>query len=124
MLTNPGTLDGVTITGSTFDDNGTSTVSGAGHVHFWGFSGDASIEDVTITGADGEPVGGSNGTNPEYGLQFTGIINNDIATQPGPAMGDVTIDGLVVEGSFGKNAFAVFNYASIEGCPSPATAST
>ena len=107
VLTNPGTLDGVTISGSLFEDNGASTVSGAAHIHLWGFSGDALIEDVTITGAEGVPVGGSNGTNPEYGLQFTGIINDDIASQPGPAMGDVTIDGLVVTGSFGKNAFAV-----------------
>ncbi|WP_374445170.1 right-handed parallel beta-helix repeat-containing protein, partial [Stella sp.] len=115
VLTNPGTLGGVTVTGSTFEDNGTSTVNGSAHLHLWGFEGDALIADVTITGAEGVPTPGGNGTNPEFAVQFTGRVNDVLATQPSPDMGTVSIDGLVIQGAFGKNAVAVFNYSNIDG---------
>ncbi|MCC7273302.1 MAG: DUF1565 domain-containing protein, partial [Alphaproteobacteria bacterium] len=111
LLANPNTLQSLTIDGGTFSDNGTSTVSGAAHIHLWGFTGDASLTDVTITGA-ATPTPTS-ATNPEYGIQFTGLINEDLGTSASPDIGTVVLDGVVVTGAFGKNAFAVFNYGSI-----------
>lgn len=46
------------------------SVNGASHIHLWGFAGDATLTDVTVTGAaTGSPT---SATNPEYGIQFTG----------------------------------------------------
>ncbi|MCC7275659.1 MAG: right-handed parallel beta-helix repeat-containing protein, partial [Alphaproteobacteria bacterium] len=42
-------------------------------------------------------------------------INEDLGTSASPDIGTVVLDGVVVTGAFGKNAFAVFNYGSIDG---------
>jgi len=99
----------VIITGSVFSHNGYNGANGSAHIKLYGFSGDALIQNVTITGA---PDPTAEASRPDYGIEFHGTPNP--ATSP-PAMGTVTIESVTIDDLFHKRAFGINNYTDISG---------
>jgi hypothetical protein len=114
LRTNAGALSELVVTDSSFENNGFQTgLNGSAHMKIFGFAGDATISNVTLTGADGATA---QNDRPDYGIELTGISNADLAGGgTSPDMGTVTIEGVTLDGAFHKNAVAVYNYGLIEG---------
>jgi Ca2+-binding RTX toxin-like protein len=103
--------DNVVITDSTFSNNGYNGTNGSTHIKLFGFDGNATIQNVTITGA---PAGTAEASRPDYGIELTGVPNSSLSGVQLP-IGTVLIDNVTITGLMHKNGLAVFNYADIDG---------
>jgi Ca2+-binding RTX toxin-like protein len=98
------------ITNSTFSNNGFNGTNGSAHIKLFGFTGDATLEHLSI---DGSPDPTPQDSRPDYGIEFHGIPNASLGIVPLPDIGHVQIDDVVVDGLFHKNAVALNNYDDI-----------
>ncbi|MGE4078861.1 MAG: hypothetical protein AB7F22_25200, partial [Reyranella sp.] len=101
----------VIITNSSFANNGYNGANGSAHIKLYGFSGNATIQNVAITGA---PEGTAVAQRPDYGIELTGTPNAFLAGGTAP-MGTVTLDNVTMTGLLHKNGLAFYNYASLDG---------
>ena len=79
----------VVITDSVFTNNGYNGANGSAHIKFFSYEGDATIQDVTITGAAPGTVStsGTVPSAPDYGIEFHGLSNAEIASDDAPSIG-------------------------------------
>jgi len=110
------TLANLVVGTSSFSNNGTGGSNGDGHIKLFGFDGNASFTDVTITGEDSAtPQAG----RPDNAIEITGAINTDGNANPIPAsvppIGTITFDGVDVTGAFHKNPVAIFHFSDLGG---------
>lgn len=106
----------VVVTDTTFANNGYDGTNGAAHVKLFGFTGDATIQNVTIEGGSGGVTAPNSLTLPDYGIEITGVPNNHLGTVlPTPPMGQVSIENVAVTGQFEKNTVAIWNFGDIDG---------
>ena len=101
---NPVDLDNVVITDTTFVANGgnpsAQTSSGDGDILFFQYFGDATLTNVSVTGA-------VTGSGPaENAIQFRGDAG---------AMGNVSLNNVTIDGVYEKQPIAIFNYTDISG---------
>jgi RTX calcium-binding nonapeptide repeat (4 copies) len=101
-------LDAVDIVNSTFEQNGNGASNGDGDIVLFGFTGDALIKDVTITGgANTVP------TNANTGIQINGRNPSSYdVTQP---IGNVVFDNVSVTGSYAKVLVYIQGYTNLDG---------
>lgn len=102
----------VTITNSTFANNGFNGTNGSAHIKLYGFDGDATLQNLTL---DGAATGAAQDDRPDYGIELHGITNYKLGVMPAPHAGTVTIDNVTIAGAFHKNAVALNNYADVGG---------
>ncbi|MFN3348224.1 cadherin domain-containing protein [Pseudorhodoplanes sp.] len=106
----------VVVTDTTFANNGYDGATGAAHIKLFGFTGDATIQNVTIEGGSGGFAPANLPNLPEYGIEITGVPNVHLATvPPTPPMGQVSIDNVTITGQFEKNTVAIWNFGDIDG---------
>ena len=106
----------VVITNSVFTNNGYNGANGSAHIKFFSYEGDATIQDVSITGAAPGTVStsGTVPSAPDYGIEFHGLSNAEIASDDAPSIGTVVIEDVTVTGDFHKKAVAINNYADLD----------
>ena len=100
----------VDITNSTFEHNGDGSHNGDGDIVLFGFTGDALIKNVTITGgANATPTN----ANADTGIQINGRnpTSYDV-TQP---IGHVVFDNVSVTGSYAKVLVYIQGYTDLDG---------
>lgn len=101
---NPVNLDNVILTDSSFIGNGgnptSQTSSGDGDILFFQYVGDATIQNVTVTG---QVVGSGPAEN---GIQFRSDIG---------ALGSVVLNNVTIDGVYEKQPIAFFNYNNLNG---------
>lgn len=101
---NPVDLDNVILTDSTFVGNGgdptSQTSSGDGDILFFQYGGDATIQNVSLTG---QVVGSGPAEN---GIQFRSDTG---------AIGNVVLDNITIDGVYEKQPIAFFNYDDLNG---------
>jgi len=97
----PVDLDSVVIQDSGFRGNGQpQSSSGDGDILFFQYNGDATIENVSITGQN-------RGSGPaENGIQFRSDTG---------ALGNVTLSDITIDGIYEKQPIAFFNYDNLDG---------
>src|SRR3990167_1457576 len=99
-------LDSISITNSTFTNNGQGGANGTGDIVLFGFTGDATLQDLTITStataATPDPARGDNA------IQITGRdpVTYDVL---GP-IGAVTLDNVSVDGWYHKPQVLIQGY--------------
>ncbi|MCW5733123.1 MAG: hypothetical protein KIS73_03320 [Enhydrobacter sp.] len=108
----PDALGEIVITNSAFYNNGYNGANGSAHIKLHGFSGNATIQNVTI---DNAPPATPVAQRPDYGIELTGTVNTALSGSNAVVMGTVVIDNVTMTGWLHKNAFAVFNYGNIDG---------
>ena len=101
------TLSGYTFTNCTFTNNNASAASNKHQLSFFGFKGDATLTNVTVTATDT--------TNKAYGIVFTG--NAGSSTGPtyavaGPS-GTISLTNVTVSGQVGKGALSFQAYTDV-----------
>ena len=96
VLTNVGT--NFAFTNTSFTHNSTAGVTNQHDLSFFGFHGDATLTDVTVTS--------SQAPNKAYGILFTN------ASAFAPA-GHITLDGVTVSGAVGKGALSFQLYSDV-----------
>ncbi|MDQ2092912.1 hypothetical protein [Rhodalgimonas zhirmunskyi] len=104
-------LESITITNSTFQDNGQGGSNGAADIQLFDYHGDVTIEDVTITStrAEGDPTE----TKADYAIQIAGF---DQATYDvDEAMGNVSLENVTITGAFHKNALSIQGFTDLTG---------
>ena len=74
----------VVITDSAFTNNGYNGANGSAHIKLFSYEGDALIQDVTITGAAPGTVLDPGPNAPDYGIEFHGLSNTEIASTTRP----------------------------------------
>jgi hypothetical protein len=104
------TVGSVSITTSSFENNGTDAIAGHGDLILFSFSGNATLSDLTITG-DG--TGGN-------GLQITGPTNPTTGVEPGTRkavnpIGTVNLSNVDISGSYGRDVFIIARYTNLTG---------
>lgn len=104
----------VVVTDTTFANNGYDGAPGAAHIKLFGFTGDATIQNVTIEGGSGGVTAPNSLTLPEYGIEITGVPNNLLGAAT-PPMGQISIDNVTITGQFEKNTVAIWNFGDIDG---------
>ena len=94
-------LGAISLTDMIFTGNATTQSGGAGEgaINFYKYNGDISLNNVTVT----EP-----GDYAENGIQFRGV--DSIET-----MGNVTLNGVSVSGTYEKTGVAFYNFADALG---------
>jgi hypothetical protein len=103
-------LDAIDIVNSTFEQNGNGSANGDGDIVLFGFTGNALIKNVTITGgANATPNNG----NADTGIQINGRepVSYDV-TQP---IGNVVFDNVTVTGSYAKVLVYIQGYTDLDG---------
>jgi len=103
-------LDAIDIVNSTFEQNGNGSRNGDGDIVLFGFTGDALIKNVTITGgANTTPTN----ANADTGIQINGRnpTSYDV-TQP---IGNVVFDNVSVTGSYAKVLVYIQGYTNLDG---------
>ncbi|MFM7050573.1 MAG: beta strand repeat-containing protein, partial [Planctomycetota bacterium] len=108
ISTNPsGTLSNIntnfTVSNSTFANNSTAGVANEHDLSFFGFRGNATLQNVTVTSGNGT----SQNSN-SHGVVFSG--NSGFQT-----LGTVVLDNVTVQGHVGKNAMTFQAYANVGG---------
>ncbi|WDI32465.1 hypothetical protein PUV54_04560 [Hyphococcus flavus] len=104
-------LDAVSITNSTFTDNGQGGSNGSGDIVLFGFHGDATLTDLTITSTATEATAvASRGDNA---IQIAGFDPStyDVDTP----IGDVVMDNVTVNGWYHKPQVAIQGYTDLNG---------
>jgi Ca2+-binding RTX toxin-like protein len=98
---------------SAFANNGFDDTNGSAHIKLYGFHGDATLSNLTLTGASS---GAPQDDRPDYGIELHGIPNDAMNSgDPVPNMGNVTIEDVTVSGAFHKNGVALNNYGDLDG---------
>ncbi|MEH6645905.1 Ig-like domain-containing protein [Sulfitobacter sp.] len=88
-----------------FADNGAGTSGGDGDISFFQFTNDASLSFLTLTG-DGVGTNGVTAAGSQTGIQFRGDAGS---------LGTVSINDVILNGSYSRQPVAVFNYDEIDG---------
>ncbi len=102
-------LDSVSITNSTFSNNGTGGSNGSGHIVLFGYTGDANISDITITslGAFGDPVAGL----PDNAIQISGFDPTTYDVEN--PLGTVSLQNITITGAFHKPPLTIQGYNNL-----------
>jgi lamin tail-like protein/putative metal-binding protein len=87
--------------GTAFADNGSTAVAGSGHLSYFLYNGDATIQNVTMTGSTRQPV------------QFRGIGTATPGTWT--PLGNVVIDNVTISGNTNRPAVYIQRYSSLAG---------
>ena len=103
-------LANISITNSTFTQNGNGSENGDGDISLFGFLGNATLQNLIVNG-------GTNMTpttsNADYGIQISGFDpTTHNVTQ---AIGDVDFDNVEVNGSYEKVSVYVQGYTDLNG---------
>ncbi|GAA4226544.1 Ca2+-binding RTX toxin-like protein [Sagittula marina] len=103
-------LASITITNSDFSGNGTGGGNGAGDIILFGYTGDATIRDVTITGSDESVPQGQRGDNA---IQISGFTPNTYdVTAP---IGAVVLENVTSTGFYHKNHLTIQGFTDLDG---------
>lgn len=109
------TMAALVVMNATFAGNGTGSGNTA-HIKLFGFSGDATFDNVTFEGTDG--VAGPAG-RPDNAIEIIGFIVNEGNANPvgadAPDIGNITLTDVTVTGEYHKNPIAFFNFSEIDG---------
>ncbi|PCI02381.1 MAG: hypothetical protein COB78_13430 [Hyphomicrobiales bacterium] len=109
------TMGNLVITDSEFSENGTGSGNTA-HIKLFGFSGDATFQNVTLDGTHG--VVGSTG-RPDNAIEIIGGLNGPGSANPAPVdspdIGSIEFDNVTVTGEYHKNPIGIFNFSEIDG---------
>ena len=103
-------LSNISITNSTFTQDGNGTENGDGDISLFGFTGNATLENLIIDGGiNAVPTT----SNADYGIQLTGFNDNthDV-TDP---IGTVIFNNVQVDGSYDKAAIGIQGYTNLNG---------
>jgi Ca2+-binding RTX toxin-like protein len=99
----------IVITNSSFSHNGYNGTNGSAHIKLFGFDGNATLQNLTLTGgADLSSLG----ILADYGIEFHGLPNPPTTV---PDMGTVVINNVTVTGAYHKQAVALNNYDDTSG---------
>lgn len=104
-------LGNISITNTTFTDNGLSSTNGSGSIVMFGFTGDAVIQNVDIsnTSTDGTPQN----DRADNAISFIGRdpVTYDV-TDPA---GDILIDNVTISGFYHKPPLSIQGYTDLSG---------
>ncbi|MCU1376745.1 MAG: hypothetical protein JWO68_4031, partial [Actinomycetia bacterium] len=102
------TIGAVTIVDSHFNDNGIGATGGSGDILLYGFNGDLTLTDVTISGKD------TAGGGAQKAIQVRGVQDGSDTVNVGPfdAFGDVIIDGLTITGNYTQDLVSFYRIAN------------
>ena len=106
-------LANISITNSTFAQDGNGTENGDGDISLFGFLGNATLQNLIVTGSTNpSPIPTSLNT-ADYGIQIAGFDpNTKDVTKP---IGTVIFDNVQVNGSYGKAAIGIQGYTDLNG---------
>jgi hypothetical protein len=100
----------VTLIDSQFENNGDGSSGGDGDIIFFGYAGDATLSGLTLTGDavhTGMGTAATDYSGPRTGIQFRADGNVN--------MGNVSIDGVTINGAYANQGIGIFNYDSVDG---------
>ena len=99
----------VSVTNSTFTNNGDGSSGGDGDLIFFGFAGNATLSGLTLTGdavqTGVDPTLFGSYTGPRTGIQFRANSGS---------IGNVSINGVTINGAYSHQAIGIFNYDSLD----------
>ncbi len=104
-------LGSISISNSTFENNGQGGSNGAGDIVLFGFTGDATIEDVSITSSATEGTAVS--ARGDNAIQISGYDPSTYDVQG--AIGNVTLNNVTVDGWYHKPQLAIQGYTDFNG---------
>ncbi len=99
-----GTTETAAFTGSGYQ----ASSGGTGDILFFGFTGDAALRNIAVTGTTGTGVGAA-----DHGIQFAGYDPADASIDH--AIGNVTLDNVTVSGTYEKTLAFVQGYDDLSG---------
>ncbi|WP_425410228.1 hypothetical protein [Hyphococcus sp.] len=104
-------LDAISITNSTFTDNGQGGSNGSGDIVLFGFHGDATLTDLTITSTATEATAVS--ARGDNAIQIAGFdpTTYDVDTP----IGNVVLDNVTVDGWYHKPQVLVQGFTDVNG---------
>ncbi len=104
-------LDAISITNSTFTDNGQGGANGSGDIVLFGFHGDATLSDLTITSTATEATAVS--ARGDTAIQISGFDPStyDVDTP----IGNVVVNNVTVDGWYHKPQFVVQGFTDLNG---------
>ena len=121
--TNPDTVGSISILNSTFADNGhlVTGARGQGHVNLFGFNGNLTVDNVTLTGPASNlgdatfrggtvPVGGT--ANPDKAFSVTGIRTGTPGVGGYVDAGDLVLNDVTITGNYSTDVLAVYTVQS------------
>ena len=106
-------LANISITNSTFAQDGNGTENGDGDISLFDFLGNATLENLTITGSTNPaPTSTSLGT-ADYGIQISGFdpATHDVTK----SIGTIVFNNVQVNGSYGKAGIGIQGYTDLNG---------
>lgn len=109
------TMANIVVTAASFFNNGFGKSNGAGHIKLFGYSGDATFDDLEITGTSGV---GDVALRPDNAIEITVFIQNENSAGQvdplAPKIGTISLNDVLVTGEFHKNPVAFFNFGEID----------
>ena len=103
-------LGTIEITGSTFEQNGNGTRNGDGDIVLFGFTGNALLKNVTVSGGtNAVPTN----ANADTGIQISGF--NPTTYDVTHPIGTVIFDNVNVSGSYAKVLVEIQGYTNLDG---------
>src|SRR5262249_38752652 len=103
-------LANVSITNSTFTQNGDGTFNGDGDISLFGFLGNALLQNLTIQGGTDNPP---TNADADTAIQING--RDPVSYDVTHAIGNVVFDNVKVNGSYAKVSVYVQGYTDLNG---------
>ena len=110
------TMANIVVTGAEFSNNGFGGGNGAGHIKLFGYSGNATLDDLEIAGTSDV---GNVAMRPDNAIEITVFIQSEASAGQvdpnAPNIGLISLNDIVVTGEFHKNPVAFFNFGEVDG---------